>query len=64
MRYLTLNEVLELYRQVMERSGGAVGIHDLGVLEFAIAQPRMTFGEGELYPTIVERHPLSVSRWS
>ena len=26
MRYLTLNEVLDLYQQVMEQSGGAVGI--------------------------------------
>jgi len=26
MRYLTLNEVLDLYRQAMEQSGGAVGI--------------------------------------
>ena len=30
MRFLTLNEVLELYFQIMERSGGGVGIHDLG----------------------------------
>ena len=29
MRYLTLNEVLDLYQQVMEQSGGAVGIRDL-----------------------------------
>ncbi len=55
MRYLTLNEVLELYRQVMEQSGGAVGIHNVGALESALAQPRMTFGEDELYPTIVEK---------
>jgi hypothetical protein len=35
MRYLTLNEVLDLYQQVMEQSGGAVGIRDL---ESAVAQ--------------------------
>lgn len=55
MRYLTLNEVLELYRRIMEQSGGSVGIHDLGALESALAQPRMTFGGEELYPTIVEK---------
>ena len=55
MRYLTLNEVLDLYRQVMEQSGGAVGIRDLNALESAAAQPRMTFGGEELYPTIVEK---------
>jgi death-on-curing protein len=55
MRYLTLNEVLDLYRQVMEQSGGAVGIRDLNALESAVAQPRMTFGGQELYPTVVEK---------
>jgi death-on-curing protein len=54
MRYLTLNDVLELYRQVMEQAGGTVGIRDLGALESALAQPRVTFGE-ELYPTIAEK---------
>ena len=55
MRYLTLNEVLELYHRVMEQSGGAVGIRDLNGLESALAQPRMTFGGQELYPTIAEK---------
>lgn len=55
MRYLTLNEVLDLYYRVLEKSGGAVGIRDLGALESALAQPRMTFDEEELYPTIVEK---------
>jgi death-on-curing protein len=54
MRYLTLNDVLELYRQVMDQSGGSVGIRDMGALESALAQPRMTFG-GELYPTLAEK---------
>lgn len=55
MRYLTLNEVLELYRRVIEQSGGAMGIRDVGALESALAQPRMTFGGEELYPTMIEK---------
>lgn len=55
MRYLTVGEVLEIYRRVMEQSGGLVGIRDIGALESAVAQPRMTFGGEELYPTIVEK---------
>jgi len=55
MRYLTVGEVLEIYSQVMKQSGGGVGIRDLGALESAVAQPRMTFNGGELYPTIVEK---------
>ena len=57
MRYLTLNDVLELYRQVIERSGGTMGIRDLGLLESALAQPRITFG-GELYPTLDEQETV------
>jgi len=37
MRYLTLGEVLEVYRRVIQQSGGAAGIRDLGALESAIA---------------------------
>ncbi len=39
----------------MEQSGGGVGIRDLGGLESAVAQPRMTFNGNELYPTIAEK---------
>lgn len=55
MRHITISEVLEIYRRVMEQSGGSIGIRDLGALESAVAQPRMTFGGEELYPTIVEK---------
>ncbi len=55
MRYLTLNEVLELYAQVMAQSGGLVGIQSLGALESALAQPRATFGGEDLCPTIAEK---------
>jgi len=44
IRYLTLIEILELHRQILEQSGGALGIRDMGLLESAIAQPRMMFG--------------------
>jgi len=55
IRYLTLVEVVELHRQIIEQSGGALGIRDLGALESALAQPRMTFGGEELYPTLVDQ---------
>jgi len=55
MRYLTLNEVLELHRRLIRQFGGSSGIRDLGALKSAIAQPRMTFGGEELYPTIIEK---------
>lgn len=46
---------MEIYSQVMRQSGGGVGIRDLGALESAVAQPRMTFNGEELYPTITEK---------
>jgi len=52
MRYLTLGEVLDLHRRIIEQSGGAVGVRELGGVESAVAQPQMTFGGEELYPTI------------
>jgi death-on-curing protein len=55
MRYLTLDEILELHRLVREQSGGAAGLRDMGALESAVAQPYMTFGGQELYPTVVEK---------
>jgi death on curing protein len=55
MRFLTLIEVLELHRRVIEQSGGAFGIRDMGLLESAIAQPQMTFGGEELYPGLLEK---------
>jgi death on curing protein len=35
MRYLTLDEVLEIHRRILETSGGTQGIRDLGLLESA-----------------------------
>ncbi len=52
MRFLTLAEVLDLHRRVIEQSGGADGVRELGGVESAVAQPQMTFGGDELYPTI------------
>ena len=55
MRFLTLGEVLEVYRQIMEQSGGMLGIRDFAALESALAQPRLTSGGEDLYPTIIEK---------
>jgi death-on-curing protein len=55
MRYLTLGEVLELYQRIIAQSGGLAGVRDLDALESALTQPRMTFGNRELYPTLVDK---------
>jgi death-on-curing protein len=55
MRYLTLAEVVELHRRLLEVTGGAPGVRDLGALESAAAQPRATFEGADLYPTLLEK---------
>lgn len=55
MRYLTLSEALELHRRVIEQSGGADGVRDLAGVESAVVQPQMTFGSGELYPSLIDK---------
>ena len=52
MRYLSIREVLEIHNQIMQLSGTSGGVRDLGALESAVAQPRMTFGSEDLYPTL------------
>jgi death-on-curing protein len=55
IRYLTLAEVLDLHRRVLETSGGGAGLRDQGGLASAVAQPQMTFGGEELYPTLADK---------
>jgi death-on-curing protein len=55
MRYLTLAEVLDLQRRVLDASGGSAGVRDLGALESAVAQPLASFGAQDLYPSLVEK---------
>jgi death-on-curing protein len=55
VRYLTLNEVLELHGQIISQSGSTPGILNLNALESALAQPRMTFGGTDLYSTLAEK---------
>ncbi|MGA9532127.1 MAG: type II toxin-antitoxin system death-on-curing family toxin [Anaerolineales bacterium] len=55
MHYLTLSELLSLYMQVMAQSGGSIGIRDWGLLNSALAQPRMRVGGKHLYPSVVEK---------
>jgi death-on-curing protein len=55
IRYLTLEEVLELHRLALEQCGGLAGVRDLGGLDSALAQPQMAFGGQELYSSLGEK---------
>lgn len=55
MQLLTLFQILELHQNLIAESGGVSGIRDFGALESALAQPEMTFGGQDLYPTLAEK---------
>ena len=55
MRYLTMAEVVELHRRLLQATGGASGIRDFGALESAIAQPKATFAGRDLYSSLAEK---------
>jgi death-on-curing protein len=55
VRHLTLGEILTLHERMRQGTGGASGVRDLGALESAVAQPRMTFGGEDLYPDLVTK---------
>lgn len=55
MKRLTIFQILELHRRLIEDSGGILGVRELGALESALAQPEMTFGSEDLYPTLLDK---------
>jgi death-on-curing protein len=55
MRYLTMGEVVELHRAIIEKTGGTAGIRDLGALDSALAQPGATFDGVDLHPSLVDK---------
>src|SRR3989339_385003 len=52
MRFLSLEEVIIIHDDQIERYGGSHGIRDLFLLESAIARLQTTFGGTDLYPSI------------
>ena len=55
MRYLTIDELIALHAKLIAQSGGSPGLRDRCGLESAVAQPEMSFGGEDLYPTVAEK---------
>jgi len=53
--FLTLDDVLELHEEMINVIGGAHGVKDANLLDSALAQPQMTFGGEDFYPTAAEK---------
>ena len=69
MKYLHPKQVLYLYQQIIQQSGGTIGLRDQGLLESAVYRPQASFGGQDLYPdlwskaaamghSIISNHPF------
>jgi death-on-curing protein len=55
IEFFSLDEVLAIHADQIERYGGALGIRDQGLLEPALAMPEATYARQELHPTLIEK---------
>ena len=55
MKYLYPKQVLYLYQQIIQQSGGTVGLRDEGLLESAVYRPQASFGGQDLYPDLFSK---------
>jgi len=52
---VSVEQVIALHQMMIDRYGGDPGIRDRGLVESSVAQPMMTFGGTDLYPTLIEK---------
>ena len=52
--FLTLDEVVAIHRDQIDRYGGSLGVRDWGLLQSAIAMPAATFGGKFLHSDFCE----------
>jgi death-on-curing protein len=55
VKYLSAEQVLFIHSRIIDRTGGAHGILDVGLLRSAVSRARATFGGRELYPDIFHK---------
>lgn len=55
MRYLSAEQVLFIHARVIDETGGAHGVRDLGLLQSAVSRPQATYGGHDLYPDVFHK---------
>ena len=55
MKILSKQQVLKLHEMLIEQSGGSPEIRDEGLLESALNAPLQSFGDTDLYPSLLEK---------
>lgn len=53
--YLTLDEVLAIHHEEVEKFGGSHGVRDLDLLDSALHRPQSSFMGNDLYPTLFHK---------
>ena len=53
--FLDQASVLRIHNRQLQKYGGTSGVRDAGLLESALAQPKVSFGGEFLHPTIYEQ---------
>lgn len=55
MKRLTISQVKALHEDLIEQTGGSLGVRDDGLLESALNSPFQTFDGESLYPSIQQK---------
>ncbi len=53
--YLTLEQIILIHEDQIDRYGGSHGIRDLALIESAVFRPQTTFSGLDLYPSVFEK---------
>ena len=53
--FLSLDEVLGIHHEEVEKFGGSHGVRDLNLLDSALQRPQSSFMGEDLYPTIFDK---------
>lgn len=53
--YLSVDQVLDLHRDLVSAFGGTLAVREKGLLESAVARPTMTFDGEDLYPDLAAK---------
>lgn len=53
--YLSLEQILVIHQDQIDRFGGLAGLKSLELLESAVYRPQSTFGGKDLYPTLFDK---------
>ena len=55
IEYLSLEQVIEIHRLMIQKFGGLSGIRDTNLLLSALEAPKAAFGGIDLYPSFFEK---------